>query len=65
MDRKQDQVLFPFDVLILLIQALVLLGHLHPMRRYVNQCRFGVRISHLTCKGDVLLCFSPVCFGIH
>jgi hypothetical protein len=47
------------------LAALALFGHLHPMRRNVNQCRLGVGLPHLACKCEVLFRFAPVCFGIH
>ena len=64
-DEEQPRVLTCFDRLLRMIQALALLGHLHPMGRDVNQCRLGVGLPHLVCKCEVLFCFAPVCFGIH
>jgi len=46
-NQSRREILIRFDVLSLLLDLGGLLGHLHPMRRHVNQCRFAVRIAHL------------------
>jgi hypothetical protein len=61
----QAEILTRFDMLLLLVHALALLSHLHPMGRQFDQRRLGVRIPHLACECEVLLSFAPICLGIH